>query len=143
VLDINGCKMAGLETNLTGDSLTYMAGPRWTPPGSGRFVPYMQVLFGGNKLTQERMFPETQAALSRLAESTGAPPPTHDLYTQEYERDGFALAAGMGLDLHFNRALGFRLIGVEYTHSWMNDFNGFAPNGFQIKTGMVLRMGTW
>jgi hypothetical protein len=143
VLDINGCKMAGLEKDLTGDSFSYMAGPRWTPAGTGRLVPYMQVLLGGNKLTQERMFPEKEAALSKLADSIGAPPPTHDMYTQQYERDGFALAAGMGLDLHFNRALGFRLIGVEYTHSWMNDMNGFAPRGFQLKTGMVLRMGTW
>jgi len=143
VLDVNGCKMTGLETNLTGDSFSYMAGPRWTPAGSSRFVPYFQVLIGGNKLTQERMFPEKEAALSLLAESTGAPPPAHEMYTQQYERDGFAVAAGTGLDLHFNRALGFRLIAVEYTHSWINDLNGFAPRGFQVKTGMVLRMGTW
>ncbi len=143
VLDVNGCKMTGLETNLSGDSFSYMAGPRWTPSGSSRFVPYFQVLMGGNKLTQERIFPEKEAALSLLAESTGSAPPTHDQYTQQYERDGFALAAGTGLDLHFNRALGFRLIALEYTHSWINDLNGFAPRGFQLKTGMVLRMGTW
>jgi hypothetical protein len=143
VFDVNGCKMAGLERDLSGDSLSYMAGPRWTPSGTGRLVPYLQLLMGGNKLTQERMFPEKEAALTRLADSTGAPPPTHDMYTQEYERDGFAMAAGLGLDLHFNRALAFRLIGVEYTHSWMTDLNGFAPHGFQFKTGMVLSMGTW
>jgi hypothetical protein len=135
--------MTGLETNLTGDSFSYMAGPRWTPSGSSRFVPYFQVLLGGNKLTQERMFPEKEAALSLLAERTGSPPPAHDMYTEQYERDGFAVSAGTGLDLHFNRALGFRLIGVEYTHSWINDLNGFATRGFQVKTGMVLRMGTW
>ena len=75
VLDVNGCKMTGLEPNLTGDSFSYMAGPRWTPAGSSRFVPYFQVLLGGNKLSQVRLFPEKQAALSLLAESAGAPPP--------------------------------------------------------------------
>src|SRR5579862_493704 len=50
--------MAGLEKNLTGDSLIYMAGLRWKPPLSGRLVPYVQVLFGGNKVTQELMFPQ-------------------------------------------------------------------------------------
>jgi len=50
----------------------------------------------------------------------------------------------MGLDLNFNRALAFRLIGVEYTRSWTNDLNGYAAgHGFQLKTGVVLHMGTW
>jgi hypothetical protein len=79
-----------------------------------------------------------------LAQSTGSTGPTQAQYTQQFELDGFAMAAGMGLDLHFNRALAFRIIGVEYTRSWINDLNGFAaPNGFQVKTGVVLHMGTW
>ena len=54
------------------------------------------------------------------------------------------MAAGVGLDLHFNRALAFRLIGLEYTRSWTNNLSDFAsPHGFQIKTGVVLHMGTW
>jgi hypothetical protein len=143
VLDVNGCKMTGLAKNLTGDSLTYMAGPRWTPPVSGPLVPYVQVLFGGNKLTQELMFPAAEAYLDGLAKSTGSAPPDHQQYTQQFEVDGFALAAGMGLDLHFNRALAFRF-GLEYMRSWINDLNGFAaPNGPQVKAGVVLHMGTW
>lgn len=64
--------------------------------------------------------------------------------TQPYESDGFAFAAGMGLDYNFNRALAFRLVGVDYTRSWASDLNGFtAPQGFQFKTGLVLHMGTW
>jgi len=144
VFDVNGCKMNALQRNLTGDSLTYMAGPRWTPPVSGRLVPYFQVLAGGNKLTQELMFPEEEAYLNGLAKSNGSAPPDHSQYTQQFERDGFAIAAGIGLDFHFNRALGFRLIGLEYMRSWADGLPGFAsPNGFQLKTGIVLRMGTW
>jgi hypothetical protein len=132
VLDVNGCKMTGLAPKLSGDSLTYMAGPRWTPPMFGPLVPYGQVLFGGNKLTQALMLPEHQIR------------PDRNPYAQQYELDGFAMAAGMGLDLQFNRALGLRLISVEYLHSWVNDLNGFAaPSGFQVKTGVVLHMGTW
>jgi len=135
VLDVNGCKMTGLENNLTGDSLTYMTGPRWTPPVTGQLVPYFQVLFGGNKLTQELVLPNREGRT--LADDTSSP-------RQQFERDGFAMAAGMGLDLNFNRALAFRLIGVEYTRSWTNDLNGYAAgHGFQLKTGVVLHMGTW
>lgn len=144
VVDINGCKMNALQRNLTGDSLAYTAGARWTPPVSGRLVPYLQVLVGGNKLTQELMFPAKEAYLEALAASTGSPPPDHYEYTKQFEHDGFMIAAGGGLDLHFNRALGFRLFGLEYTRSWVDDMPGFkSPNGFQVKAGVILRMGNW
>jgi hypothetical protein len=144
VVDVNGCKMTGLVKNLSGDSLSYMAGPRWTPPVTGQLVPYLQVLFGGNKLTQELVSPQQEAYLTGLAKSTGAEPPARNQYTQEFEHDGFAFAAGMGLDYTFNRALAFRLVAVDYTRSWANDLNGFtSPQGFQFRTGLVLHMGTW
>jgi hypothetical protein len=144
VADVNGCKMNALQKNLTGDLLTYMAGARWTPRVSGRLVPYFQILAGGNKVTQELLFPDQEAYLNGLAKSTSSPPPDHNHYTKQFEHDGFAMAAGVGLDVHFNRALGFRLIGLEYVRSWTYDLPGFAsPNGFQLKTGIVLRMGTW
>ena len=143
-MDVNGCKMNALQKNLTGDLLTYMAGPRWTPRNSRRLVPYFQILAGGNKITQELIFPDQEAYLDGLAKSTGSDPPDHNQYTRQFEHDGFAVAVGTGLDLHFNRALGFRLIGLEYVRSWAHDLPGFtSPNGFQVKAGVVLRMGTW
>ena len=142
VLDVNGCKMTGLEKNRSGDSLTYMIGPRWTPPIAGRLVPYAQVLFGGNKLTQESTVPQAAAYLDGLAKSAAPTDPSQ--YTQQFEHDGFAMAAGTGLDLNFHPALALRLIGVEYMRSWTEGFQDFAsPNGFQVKTGIVLHMGNW
>ncbi len=136
VLDINGCKMSGLGNNsLTGDSLTYMTGPRWTPQVSGRWIPYLQVLLGGNKLTQELVLPNSQGRT--LPDETSSP-------RQQFERDGLALSAGIGLDLNFNRALAFRAFEIEYLRSWNNDLNGYSTaHGLQFKTGMVLHMGTW
>jgi len=143
-VDVNGCKINALDTTITGDSLTYMAGLRWTPPISGRLVPYVQVLAGGNKVTEELVFPQRENYLSALAKSTGAAPPDHSQYTQQFESNGFAMVAGGGLDLHFNRALGFRLIGLEYMHSSASSLPGFAsPNGVQAKAAVVLRMGNW
>jgi hypothetical protein len=121
-----------------------MAGSRWTPPLSGRVVPYAQLLFGGHKVAQELMFPPEKASLQQLAQSAGSPPPNHDQYTQQFEVDGLAMAAGIGLDFKFNRALAFRIFDLEYTHSWMKELNGFAaPNGPQVKMGLVLHMGNW
>ena len=144
VADVNGCKMNALPRNISGDSLTYMAGPRWTPSVSGRVVPYFQILAGGNKLTQELTLVQREAYLVGLAKSAGSVPPDPSQYTEQFEHNGFAIAVGSGLDIHFNRALGLRLIGLEYVRSWSDGLPGFtSPNGFQIKTGMVLRMGTW
>lgn len=41
VVDVSGCKLLGLEQNLSGDSLSYLAGPRWTPmlSGAGAHMP--------------------------------------------------------------------------------------------------------
>ena len=144
VLDVSGCNINGLKKNLSGDSHTYMAGSRWTPPLSGRMVPYAQMLFGGNKVTQELMFPVEKASLQQLALSAGSPPPNHDQYTQQFEVDGLAMAAGIGVDYKFNRALAFRILDLEYTRSWMKELNGIAaPNGLQAKMGLVLHMGNW
>ncbi len=144
VVDVNGCKMTGLEKNLSGDSLSYMVGPRWTPPVTGQLVPYFQVLFGGNKLTQELVFPQQESYLVAVSKINSSEPPDRSQYAQQFESDGFAFAAGVGLDFNFNRALAFRLVGVDYTRSWASDMNGFtAPQGFQFKTGLVLHMGTW
>jgi hypothetical protein len=144
VLDVSGCNINGLKKNLSGDALTYMAGSRWTPPLPGRVVPYAQMLFGGNKVTQELMFPAERASLQQLAQNAGSPPPNHDQYTQQFEVDGLAMAAGIGLDFKFNRALAFRIFDLEYTHSWMKELNGFAaPNGPQVRMGLVLHMGNW
>jgi hypothetical protein len=143
VMDVDGCKLAGLTKNLTGDSLIYMAGPRWTPPVPGRLVPYAQVLFGGNKVTQELMFPQEKALLYEQTPAD-APLPKHDSYTRQFESDSFAMSAGAGLDLNVNRALGLRLIAVEYLHTWVSDLNGFPPpHGIQLKMGLLVHMGNW
>ncbi len=144
VLDVSGCNINGLPQNFSGDSLTYMVGPRWTPSASGRLVPYAQVLFGGNKVTQEQAFPAKKANLEQLAKNAGLAPPNQGQYTQAFETDGLAIAAGTGLDLQFTRALAVRLFDLEYTHSWIKELNHFAtPDGLQVKMGLVFHMGNW
>ena len=144
VMDVSGCNINRLEKNLSGDSLTYMVGSRWTPPVSSRLVPYAQVLFGGNKVTEELMLPAKKASLEQLAQRTGSVPPTHDQYAVPFEADGLAIAAGVGIDLRFSRALAFRILDLEYAHSSVKELNGFAPrNGLQVKMGIVLHIGNW
>ena len=142
--DIAGCKMIGLETNLSGDTLSYLIGPRWTPRPSSRWSPYAHILFGGTRVTEERMYPALKAALIESAKRQGKEPPVHDDYTTKYQSDGFSLSAGTGLDLRVNPALAVRLASVEYRRSWLPLMNGRNfENGLVFRTSVVLRVGTW
>jgi hypothetical protein len=56
--DVNGCKMSNLPENVTGDSLTYVVGPRWSSQISPRWITHAQFLVGGTKVTQELIDPD-------------------------------------------------------------------------------------
>jgi hypothetical protein len=144
VIDVSGCKLLGLDPNLTGDSLSYMAGPRWTPQISSRWTPHIQALAGGTKLTHELTDPELRKELLAAATPTTDMNELHMKYTQHYETNGFALMAGMGVDYKLNSALSIRVASLDYTRSWTSDLSGVSyQKGLQFTSGLVLRMGTW
>ena len=144
VVDVNGCKLLGLKSNLTGDSLSYMTGPRWTPRISSRWTPHAQVLVGGTKLTQERTDPELRKEVLAAAKPTDSLNELHTKYTQHYETNAFAFSAGIGVEYKLNNALAIRVASLDYTRSWTSDLNGISyQRGMQFTSGLVLRMGTW
>jgi len=144
VAEVGGCRVTGLAENFSGDSLTYLIGPRWAPAANRRLNPYAQFLVGGNKITQEELYPEKKRALEALAIQNGSRMPRPDEYTRLEESHALALSAGTGLDLRLNRALALRLAGIEYKRAWTSPLNGIHyGTGFQFSTGMILRMGTW
>jgi hypothetical protein len=144
VLNVNGCKLQDLPNYVTGDSLTYMIGPRWTPSTPGRWSPHAQVLIGGNKLTQERLFPDERAAVIAEIAPDKLGNGDHWRYTKDWDADGLAIAMGTGVDYKLNNALTWRVASLDYQHSWNNELNGTNyGDGIRFTTGLVLRMGTW
>jgi hypothetical protein len=144
VLDVDGCKLQDLPNFVTGDSLTYMIGPRWTPSTSSRWSPHAQVLVGGNKLTQEQLFPEERAAVIAEMATEKIGNPQHKLYTKDWETSGFAISMGTGVDYKLNNALAIRVASLDYARSWNNELNGVNyQNGLKFTAGLVLHMGTW
>jgi hypothetical protein len=144
IVDVSGCKLLGLHQNLSGDSLSYLTGVRWTAQASARWNPHAELLVGGNNLTQELIYPELKQQLDLLAEQTGAHPPPHSAYSPHWEANGFAIQAGSGVDVKLNNALSIRALSLAYAHSWTKSLNGINyQNGVQVSTGLVLRMGTW
>jgi hypothetical protein len=144
VAEAGGCKMVGLPEHVSGDSLTYMLGPRWKPAGTRRLSPHLQLLVGGQKVTQELFSPEQWSKWENTVTTTPNPARYRNRYVQRDEANAFALSAGGGLDLKLNDALALRLANLEFRHAWMRPVNGIDfGTGVQFSTGLVLRMGTW
>jgi len=144
VIDVNGCKLLGLEDNLSGDSLSYLAGARWTPRPMGRWTPHVEILVGGTKLTQELVDPQVWKAIESSAAKSESAYILHPLYAKDWETNGFIIQAGSGLDVKLNSALSYRVVNLEYSHSWTKELNGINyQTGLQFTTGLVLHMGTW
>jgi len=89
-----------------------------------RFVPYAQFLFGGtyawaNSTAAGQIVPTTQ--------------------------NGFATAAGGGLDVNLTRHIAFKPIQVEYVMSQLPRFGTNAnsiQNNLRYSAGIVLRLGS-
>lgn len=145
-LTVNGCKMISLPENTSGDALLFQLGPRWTPAPAGKWSPYAHLLVGGIKATQERLDPalkrvtlEANKDLDPMLDYT-----LHGQYTTADETSAFAVTAGMGVDYKLNSALAIRVANFEYLRTGARNLGGVAyNNGFQMTTGMVLRLGTW
>jgi hypothetical protein len=144
VVSVGGCKMMDLPESVSGDSLDYLFGLRWSPGASKKWNPRVQVLVGGTKVTQERMFQEEKQALAFAAKQSGAPGPKHEEYTAFFETNNFAMRGGLSLDVKLTSALGLQLVSLDYAHAWGSSLPGSNyRNSLQLTTGMVLRIGTW
>ncbi len=141
--EVSGCRALESQRNITGDSLTYVAGPRYTFRDLGRWTPYVHALAGGEKMTSETMFPDRKPlATPTVSEMAGYR--MHSLYTSDAESNGFTVGVGGGVDYALNRALALRVAGLDYMRTWESDVNGFnSRRNVRFSSGLVLRMGTW
>lgn len=146
VLSVNGCKLASLPTNDSGDNLVFQIGPRWTPLPMGKWSPYAHVLIGGLKVTQEQMYPAKKIAVEAANQNLD---PTlaytlHDQYTTHEEATGLAITAGAGIDYKLSAAFAIRAVGIDYLHSNVDSVYGMRfSSGFTVTSGVILRLGTW
>ena len=148
VAEIDGCLVMGMPaSNQSGDSLFYGAGPRWTPLASHRWSPFAEVLFGGRKVTYEvDDLALKKTLLTEWNDGNGTLHhyPKRSDWSTQVSSNGPSLAAGGGLDVVITRPFTWRLVNVEYTHSWMQGVDMIHPdNGIRITTQAVLRIGTW
>ena len=148
VAEVDGCLVMGFPTyNQSGDSLFYGAGLRWTPRASRRLSPFAQFLLGGRKVTYEV---DNDALRTKLmaewnnGDGTLSHYPMRSDWSKETANNGVSVAAGGGFDMVVSRPFTWRLINLEYTHTWIGDVDIMrTQRGVRLTTEAVLRIGTW
>lgn len=145
VAEVNGCMLIDMPKNESGDSLSYLIGPRWTPRASKRLSPYVQLLLGGRRITHETDDPAKRKELMDGWNKGTLPHyPMRRDWAVENQANGFAMAMGGGLDVVMNSALSWRVARLEYTHAWLPDVDQIhASDGAQFTSGVILRIGSW
>jgi hypothetical protein len=148
VAEISGCQVLHLPaSNQSGDSLFYGGGLRWTPRASQRFSPYMQVTFGGKKVTHETdNLALRKELIAEWNDGNGTLPhyPKRSSWSVEVANNGPVLGAEGGFDVVLARPFAWRMLSVQYSHAWMGDVGTIHPqDAVRISTSAVLRIGTW
>jgi len=148
ITEVSGCLIMNMPySNYSADSLFYGGGFRWTPMAAKRFSPFAQFMFGGRKVTMEIMNSDLRAQLMKEWDDGEGPLghyPKRSDYSVENSQNGPSIAVGGGFDLVITRPFAWRVLNIEYTHSWMNDVGQIHPQeGLKISTQAVVRIGTW
>jgi len=148
ITEVSGCLVMHMPYyNYSADSLFYGGGFRWTPMADRRFSPFAQFLFGGRKVTFEIMDNALrEKLLKEWNDGNGTLPhyPKRSDYSFETAQNGPSIAVGGGFDVVVTRPFAWRVLNLEYTHSWMNDVAMIHPQeGLKISTQAVVRIGTW
>lgn len=112
--DVGGCKVTGLPAGTSSHEINFLFGPRLAYHNYGRFTPYAQVLFGGEKAS---------------ASVTGFP---------STSVNSFAMTFGGGADFQLTRHVAFRAIQLEYLYT---HFSGAKQNNLRLQSGLVYRFG--
>jgi hypothetical protein len=147
IAEVGGCKMFGFSgskvANFSGDILTYSLGARHTWH-SGRWMPYVQLLGGGKRITINEELVDLKAAWR--AQNPGKIPgyELHSLWTKFNQANGFALQGGVGLEMGLTESATLQVFAVDYNYAWLPRSELAAyPNSLRLSTGIKIRMGSW
>jgi len=112
--DVGGCKVTGMPSGSSSHEINYLFGPRLAYHNTGRVTPYVQVLFGGERVS---------ASVTGLGSSSS---------------NSFAMTFGGGADFQLTRHVAFRAIQLEYLYT---HFGGVKQNNLRLQSGLVYRFG--
>jgi opacity protein-like surface antigen len=135
--DLGGCKIlsntAAVGNTIDGNEFTYLFGPRLTYRSGSRFEPFVEVNFGG-------------ARVSVSCKSTAIPCVTAT-GGREFSTNAFALTAGGGFQIKLSHRFALRLVQAEYLYTRFGNNCGLpicsnnnnSQNSFRLKSGIVIK----
>ena len=112
--DFGGCKITGLPSGASAHGLNYLFGPRFYFRTNGRVSPFVQVLFGGERLS---------AGVTGVGSASSS---------------AFAMTGGGGADVRLTKHVSLRAIQVEYFYT---HFSSASQNNLRLQSGVVWRFG--
>ncbi|HET8924926.1 MAG TPA: outer membrane beta-barrel protein [Candidatus Acidoferrum sp.] len=112
--EFGGCRVTGLPAGASAHAIDYLFGPKVYFHSHGRVNPFVQALFGGERLS---------AGLTGVG--TGS-------------ANAFATAVGGGADVTLTRHVSLRAVQFDYLYT---HFNSASQNNFRLQSGIVWRIG--
>jgi outer membrane immunogenic protein len=112
--EFGACKVTGLPSGASAHAMDYLFGPRLYFHAHGRVYPFVQGLFGGERLS---------AGFSGVGSGSA---------------NAFAAAVGGGADVTLTRHVSLRALQVDYLYT---HFGGASQNNFRLQSGIVWRIG--
>jgi outer membrane immunogenic protein len=112
--EFGACKVTGLASGASAHEMDYLFGPRVYFHAHGRVFPFVQALFGGERLS---------AGLTGVGSQSS---------------NAFATAVGGGADVTLTRHVSLRALQVDYLYT---HFGGASQNNFRLQSGIVWRIG--
>ncbi len=146
--ELSGCLVMNMPAaNESGDMLFFGGGVRWTPLAAHHVSPFLQLMFGGRRVTHDISDAALRTKLlGEWNDGSGTLPhyPMRSDWSIELSRYGPSLSVGSGFDLVLTRAFALRLVDVSYARTWIGDADLIQGQyALRVTTGAVLRIGTW
>jgi opacity protein-like surface antigen len=112
--EFGACKITGMPAGTTAHEMDFLFGPRLYFHPHGRLYPYVQALFGSERLS---------------AGATGV---------GSASTNAFAMTAGGGADITLTKHVTLRAVQFEYLYT---HFSGASQNNVRLQSGIVWRIG--
>lgn len=141
--EVGGCKMLGFDPGKSGDSLTYMVGPRWTANSDGRWVTRTYAMIGGHKVSEETELADKRRDVLATAKEVDFKL-LRPQFTELAENNALAVSVGMEIDIPLSRALALRVADLGYLRTWATNprLNEYR-DGMRFSSGIVFRFEGW
>ncbi|HKD80735.1 MAG TPA: PKD domain-containing protein [Candidatus Angelobacter sp.] len=123
VADFGFYTVKNVPSGVKASGYTYLFGPRFSHRGE-HWTPFVHALFGAARLS-----------------NTITPPPISAFFNRSFHQNAFATALGGGMDLDFNKHVGWRIIQVEYLLTRFTDGGDNQQNNVRAATGFVFHLG--